>query len=71
MISTYHTLLERDGPGSKWFIEFGCYDRETVDDEKQDRIDSGVKSRNLLIISTGETQSNIELAVARLNRETV
>ena len=37
----YHTLVERDGPEHPWRIEFGDFDRATVDAELEDRRDQG------------------------------
>ena len=64
----YHTLLSIDGsPGCPWGIEFGDYDLDTVKEEWAELRDRGWKRGELKIITTGDTQAEIEAEVARLN----
>lgn len=66
----YFTLLTIDGtPGCPWSIQFGDYDCPTVEDERDDYLDHGWKRRELKIITTGDTQAEIEAAVAELNKD--
>ncbi|MQW73435.1 hypothetical protein GHK50_20930 [Sinorhizobium medicae] len=66
----YHTLVVIDGtPGCRWSPEFGDYDLETVKDERDDYLDRGWKRRELQIITTGDTQAEIDAAVAELNKD--
>ncbi|WP_085025256.1 hypothetical protein [Ensifer aridi] len=68
MARKYHTLVAIDGsPGCPWAIEFGDYDLETVKDEYADMRDRGWKAKELKIITTGDTQAEIDAAVAKLN----
>lgn len=69
MTKRYFSLLERDD--GVWRIEFGAYDRDDVEAEREDRKDHGVKISNLKIISTGAKQVDIDAAVAKLNKEVV
>jgi hypothetical protein len=64
----YHVLLTRDGAGEAWAIAFGDYDRETVKDEHADHRDHDWKARDLKIITTGDSQTEITAAVAKLNQ---
>ncbi|PDT45336.1 hypothetical protein CO661_24030 [Sinorhizobium fredii] len=66
----YYTLVSIDGsPGCKWAIEFGDYNCTTVEDERDDFLDRGWKRRELKIITTGDTQAEIDAAVAELNKD--
>lgn len=64
---TYYTLVEREEPGTPWFIQFGDYDRETVEAERAEFIDKGFRAKNLKILRSGDRQADVEAAVARLN----
>ncbi len=63
----YHTLVQRDDTSSRWAIEFGAYVRDDVKGEMECRRADGIKRGNLKIITTGESQVEIEAAVAVLN----
>ncbi|MDX0260533.1 hypothetical protein GOC60_04820 [Sinorhizobium meliloti] len=66
----YHTLVAIDGsPGCLWGIEFGAYDLDTVKDEWAEMRDRGWKAKELKIITTGDTQAEIDAAVAELNKD--
>lgn len=66
----YFTLVTIDGsPGCRWAPEFGDYDCTTVEDERDDYLDKGWKRRELKIITTGDTQADIDAAVAALNED--
>lgn len=67
----YYTLLVKeltDEWQPRWVIEFGDYDRETVEDELQTVMDSyDRKRRDLKIIATSDKQEDIDAKVAELN----
>ena len=63
----YRTLVERDGSEHPWRIEFGDFDRATVDAELEDRRDHGVRKSNLKIITSGATAIEQAAAVEALN----
>lgn len=66
----YYTVVSIDGsPGCPWGIEFGAYDHDTVWDEYLGMRDRGWKRRELRIITTGDTQDEIDAAVAELNKD--
>lgn len=71
MARRYHSLLVREG--GRWGIEYGSYDRSEMEEERGDMIDPlNVErrlARDVRIITTGETQAEIDAAVARLNAE--
>jgi hypothetical protein len=65
----YYTLLIRIA--GKWQIEFGDYEKQAVEFERdsiKDSPASGVKAKDLKIIKTDEEQSAIEAKVAELNK---
>jgi hypothetical protein len=63
---TYFTLIARDdSPGCPWSIEFGDYVKSVVRDEAEEYRDQGLKTK---IIETGETQREINEAVAAINK---
>jgi len=63
----YHTLVVRDGKASPWGIHFGDYDRETVEQEREDGRDY-YKAGDMRIITTSDArQATIDAAVAKLN----
>lgn len=72
MAKQYFTLLERDGVEGLWTMQFGDYDRETVEIEKDDmrgaaKLD-GRKGVMFRIIATrGARQSLVVAAVATIN----
>ena len=63
----YYTLaIKEDG---KWMPEFGAYSRETVKDECYEYWQCGrYHPRHLKIIKSGESQQDIEAAIAKLNQ---
>jgi hypothetical protein len=62
--SYYSLLILQDG---KWCIHFGDYDRQVVEDEKQDFQESYGAACKMKIISTGDSQPDIDAKVAELN----
>lgn len=64
-MTTYYTLCIVDHRGV-YMPEFGDYDRETVEQEMRDAKDSG-ETNAMRIIVSGDTQSEINAAVADLN----
>lgn len=65
MARKYHTLAVRED--GRWAPQFGDYDRETVDSEREEYRDKGHKARDLRIITTGDTQAAINAGIANLN----
>lgn len=66
----YFTLLAIDGtPRCPWAAELGDYDGTAVDAERDDYIDRGWKRKELKIITTGDTQAEIDAAIADLNKD--
>lgn len=64
----YFTLLQRDPNDGQWGIEFGDYDRETVEAERDDYRDHGAKARDLKIVTTANARTAlINPIVAALN----
>lgn len=64
---TYHTLVQFDPEADAWGIEFGDYDRETVEDELEDYVDHSISRKLLKIVTTdSEANAEIEAAVAAL-----
>jgi|SRR5579863_2334074 len=63
MAREYHSLLRRTA--GSWQIEFGDYDRGTVEAERDDYRDHGARAADLRIVTTG---SDIRTAVDRLNQ---
>ena len=67
---TYHTLVSIDGtPGCPWSVEFGDYDYSTVMEEFAEMRDRGWKVKELKVLETGDTQAEIEAAIAKLNKD--
>jgi len=65
IMTIYYTLIEKtDG---LWSPQFGDFDREVVEDEKQDYIDSGSRAKNLRIIQTSPEQEYIDRRIAMFN----
>ena len=63
----YYTLLERDWEG-RWCIAAGDYDREVMKYELEDcAASTGQPRKNFKIIATGDSQGEIDFAVAALN----
>jgi hypothetical protein len=60
---TLATLTDAGQPHARWCIEFGDYDRDVVEDEAELYREDGHKVR---IVSSGDSQEDIEAAVARL-----
>lgn len=66
----YYTLLSRDSGHpvtNQWTIEFGDYDRPTVESELEDYLDHDWKAKDLKIITTTGQQADIEAMVRELN----
>lgn len=61
----YHTLVLFEG--GKWSPQHGDYSKAAITEERKDWIYGGYKPANLKIITTGETQAEINAAVKALN----
>lgn len=68
MARKYHTLLVRDNAGEPWGAAFGDYDRDAVNDARDEATHFEYRRSDTRIITTGETQDEITAAVARLNK---
>lgn len=72
-MARYHLLLSRtydatNKAWSPWGIDFGDYDRETVAQEREDRIDGGEEARTMRLLTVSkDDQHALDAAVARLN----
>ncbi len=67
-VRLYHSLLTRNSPVHPWRIEFGDYDKECVEQEREDDYSSFSK-KNVKIITTTDDQPSIQAAVDDLNAE--
>ena len=67
MSKTYYTLLVRDNADAPWAIDFGDYDRDCVNDARDDATEREYKKGNTKIIATPDDQSAIVAAVTALN----
>ena len=67
--SYYYTLLIKGNRSNKWRIEFGDFDRETVEEERDItwREGLGCTLKDTKIIKTSESQKEIDAKVAKLN----
>ena len=73
MSRIYYTLAVRDYPAAgvtnrKWAAEFGDYDRETVEYEREE-FRRNYPANCLRIIRTDGAQAAINTAIAKLNGE--
>ena len=70
MTKSYFTLLGRQKGTSRWSIEFGDYQRQTVVDEQADyRRGYDGQHFEMKIIKTNDDQRSILNAVADLNKD--
>lgn len=66
----YFTLVELDALFGKWCVAFGDYDRETVEDERDEFVSRGIKRKRLHVFRTkSDAQTEIDVAVKKLNGE--
>lgn len=69
MSRPYFTLCER-APDSAWAPQFGDYDKQCVEDERADMLYAGagrIRAKDLRIVRSGDTQAEIDAAIAKLN----
>lgn len=65
---TYYTLAVQWEKGSRYTPEFGDYDLECVQDERDDMLYSyDLKGRQIKVIKTDDSQSSIDSAISKLN----
>lgn len=64
MSKAYYTLLVQYEKGDQWSAAFGDYDRDVVEQEKEDDYGDAHKAR---IVRTGDTQAAIDTEVTRMN----
>lgn len=62
----YYTLVTCED-GGPWAVQFGDYDKQTVRDEQEDYCDGGIPRRYTKIITSGDSQADIDAAVKELN----
>lgn len=67
----YFIMAARLSATSPWGVAFGSYVRSECDDERQDLRDHGERASNIRIIRLGDTNAEIDAAIAQLNREIV
>jgi hypothetical protein len=68
MSRKFYTLLVRDGRASDWHIHFGNHSKDAVAQQRNDICDSGFNRKiNTKIISTDDTQADIDAAIRLLN----
>lgn len=58
------TVIENN---NVWEIEFGDYDKQAVQEEFEDQRDHGVPKKNLKIITCGDKQEEIDMAISKEN----
>ena len=65
----YYTLIVKCTMTNKWCIHFGDYERQTVEQEREDLLDSedNLKRRNTKIITTSDEQADINEYVRAYN----
>lgn len=63
----YYTLLVKED--GKWMIEFGDYDRSLVLMEQVIECEHRRKKKDTKVITSGDTQEEINKAVDELNEE--
>lgn len=65
---TYYTLAVQWEKGDRYTPEFGDYDLECVQDEREDMLYSyDLKGRQIKVIKTDDSQSSIDSAISKLN----
>jgi hypothetical protein len=66
---TYYTLAVQWERGDLYSQEFGDYDLECVNDEREDMLNSyyDLKPKQIKIIKSDHSQSSIDEAISRLN----
>jgi hypothetical protein len=65
-MTKYYSLLIREPNSFLWGVQFGDYSKAVVEQERRDSYRDTPK-KNTLIITTGETQAEIDMAVKLLN----
>lgn len=65
MAKKYFSLVVKED--GRWSVQFGDYDRECVESERDDYADRGHKASALRILATADSQAAIDLAVGKLN----
>lgn len=65
----YFTLVCYDVDMSRWYPDFGDYEKDVVSQELQDRADSsdGPLKKYMRVITTGSRQAEIDRAVEQMN----
>lgn len=67
MTKRYFTLVVREA--GVWAPQFGDYDREVVEEEREVSLysDSTLRRADCKIITSGDRQADIDAAIAKLN----
>jgi hypothetical protein len=66
-LKRYYTLCLRDDGDMRWRPEFGDYDYNIVRAELQSYMEHAYLKKNAQIITSGDTQAEIDAAVRELN----
>ena len=66
MSKKYFSLVVKYASVDKWAIAFGDYDKQVVEEEREDSYSDCFKTK---IIRTDETQVAIDEAVSKLNQD--
>lgn len=73
MARTYYTLAHRNEETGVWSAQFGDYSRATVFEEREEWFDHYdregliLRRRDIKIITSGDQQTDIDAAIAKLN----
>jgi hypothetical protein len=63
----YFILCERDKRLAPWSVQFGAYEFDDVLAERRDRLNHGVRARNLLIKRCTDHRADIDGVLTKLN----
>jgi hypothetical protein len=66
MARSYYSVITKDSKSAPWGVEFGDYDREVAEDERDSLKESG-QYVAVKIIKTASNQAAINAAVTALN----
>jgi cAMP phosphodiesterase len=66
MTRSYYSVIVKDSKSSPWAVEFGDYDKEVAESERDNLKESG-KYVAVKIIKTASNQAAINAAVTALN----
>lgn len=67
MAKRYYSLIVQESQGERFCPQFGDYNKGVVAAELEDWCDNGYKTKQLWIIESGDTQTEINSTVAKFN----